>query len=832
MKRFLFLFLIIPFFVSAQDKSPKPAWVEKVSIEGKGSTDQEGSFYYHLIDKQDHIPLMQSYRHYAVEVLNTDGIGIASDLDFTFDPSYQKLKIHELTVHRDGKSMNKFKDSRISTIQREESLERSIYDGSLTTVVNLTDIRVGDIVEYSYTIEGFNPINKGFFATEHYFQFTIPVNRVYTRLLTDSKRDIDYLLNNGAEEPEINTTRNGKEYVWDVDANEQILYEDYTPSWYFAQKSATVSNYDSWAQVVNWALPLYDYSNDRRVTPDTNVGGDLTQENRILNLIRWVQDDIRYLGLEGGIGAYKPNLPSKVADQRFGDCKDKTLLLISLLRNEGVEAYPVLVNTSLKHEVANSLPSHQIFNHAIVYFNFGGEDYFIDPTINSQGGDLEHMADPPYRKGLIVRKGETGLTEIRERNIPHTKIIELYTLDSVGGGAEVLIRTEYTGAKSDEIRSYINSTTKENLAQDYLDYYSIMYPDIQSSKEMKIMDFDKRSTNVLTIEEYYTIPNFWQAEEEGMIYCEFYPLVLDGNINYGKTADRSMPYYTGPRFTYEQNTSITLPEEWSFERTNDVSEKDAYDYIYKVSGLQKNINLTYSYARKKESIHPDSVNVFLKEHELIRDNLSYALTYNTALFNSSFSLTSLLIAMITLAIGAFLFIRLYKRYDPEAKGMEEHSSIGGWLILPAIGITFSPLVLLYTIIENDYFNDASWAIIAGLENSGAVLLVFVAEIIYNFGFFLYSILIIVLFYQRRTSLPLLISIFYALSLFVPMLFMGLSEVLIPNAYTGEDYSMQVRDTTRSIIAAAIWIPYFNVSQRVKGTFTVRFKKDTLTEETF
>ena len=54
-----------------------------------------------------------------------------------------------------------------------------------------------------------------------------------------------------------------------------------------------------------------------------------------------MQDEVRYLGLENGISAYKPSSPNKVYNQRFGDCKDKSLLLVTMLNQMNIEAYPV-----------------------------------------------------------------------------------------------------------------------------------------------------------------------------------------------------------------------------------------------------------------------------------------------------------------------------------------------------------------------------------------------------------------------------------------------------------------------------------------------------------
>ena len=88
----------------------------------------------------------------------------------------------------------------------------------------------------------------------------------------------------------------------------------------------------------------------------------------INKLIDYVQDDIRYMGIETGIGSIKPMPPEQVVKQRYGDCKDKSLLLVSLLKKAGiVKAYPVLLNTFLQHKIDRDFPSNEVSNHCYCY---------------------------------------------------------------------------------------------------------------------------------------------------------------------------------------------------------------------------------------------------------------------------------------------------------------------------------------------------------------------------------------------------------------------------------------------------------------------------------
>ncbi len=87
--------------------------------------------------------------------------------------------------------------------------------------------------------------------------------------------------------------------------------------------------------------------------------GYSTQGEKIAAVLNFVQEEVRYLGFESGLGSYKPFAPNQVFEQRYGDCKDKSLLMVTMLRKMGIEAYPVLVNTALKHNINAVLPHQQ-----------------------------------------------------------------------------------------------------------------------------------------------------------------------------------------------------------------------------------------------------------------------------------------------------------------------------------------------------------------------------------------------------------------------------------------------------------------------------------------
>ena len=78
-----------------------------------------------------------------------------------------------------------------------------------------------------------------------------------------------------------------------------------------------------------------------------------------------MQNDVRYVAIELGIGGYQPHPASEVFSHRYGDCKDKATLLSTMLKEIGIESYYVLINTERGSVTAATLPNLE-FNHAIL----------------------------------------------------------------------------------------------------------------------------------------------------------------------------------------------------------------------------------------------------------------------------------------------------------------------------------------------------------------------------------------------------------------------------------------------------------------------------------
>jgi hypothetical protein len=154
---------------------------------------------------------------------------------------------------------------------------------------------------------------------------------------------------------------------------------------------------------------------------------------------------------------------------------------------------------------------------------------------------------------------------------------------------------------------------------------------------------------------------------------------------------------------------------------------------------------------------------------------------------------------------------------------KSYSKIGGWLILCAVGLVIYPVQSLYTLITElipVVFSD-NWAALTSPTNPGYHSLwapLVIAELVGSIGFFMCSIVVLIFFFRRHRRAPKLIIVF----MIANVLFVG-ADYFIINFFLIRTNSVNV-DTTinfvRTVVAGAIWVPYFMFSRRVEKTFTL------------
>jgi tetratricopeptide (TPR) repeat protein/transglutaminase-like putative cysteine protease len=205
------------------------------------------------------------------------------------------------------------------------------------------------------------------------------------------------------------------------------------------------------------------------------VAGKTTAAEKEAVLLDYLDRQVRYTGIEFGGAAIVPHEPAETLGKKYGDCKDKATLLVTMLRAAGIPAYVALLNAGSRMDVPAELPGMGLFDHAIVYVpaiaasgpQAAMPAVWIDATDRyARLGQLA-IADQG-RMSLIARPETTALTEIPLAKSMENVLVENRTVTlSENGPASVVEKTQPKGVYESRYRSYYadkpDKETRENL---------------------------------------------------------------------------------------------------------------------------------------------------------------------------------------------------------------------------------------------------------------------------------------------------------------------------------------------------------------------------------
>lgn len=488
-------------------RGPIPGWVRPIEPHADASSGDADDL---LDDIQVRVEDDGRSTRFHRRVSRASSIAAIADLaerELTFDPTQERLVLHHIRIYRDGRARDAIPRD-IPVVRREQELEDKILDGTLAALILLEDVRVGDVIDYAFSVVPTPSAPRMRHASSWALGFATPTGRQHLRVSAPLGRPLDVREHGGAPPPIVEERDGRREYVWDLADLPAVPFEDDVPAWITEYPWVELSEYRGWDEIVAWRLPSYRPTPDapavRRVADEIRAAHGTT-EARVRAAIRFAQDDIRYLGLELGAHAFTPHAPSLVLERRFGDCKDKTLLLISLLAALEVEAHPALVHSDLGRSLADRLPSPYAFDHVIAKVVVDGATFWVDATGSHERGRLEARVPPPYRLALVIQAGVSALEAIPEAKLdqPDLVVEKTYRRASPPDGRRLEVVSTYRGVRADSMRARLASTSLEEVAKDYEDFYLDEGIAVERAAPLEVADDEEE--NVVRVTERYRL---------------------------------------------------------------------------------------------------------------------------------------------------------------------------------------------------------------------------------------------------------------------------------------------------------------------------------------
>jgi len=564
---------------------PPPDWVESTAIDlnlpapntsGNGGISE--GVYYRLVERQVHAERHEHYHRFVDEFLTTAGLHENGEVSIEYDPAYQSLKLHSVTLHRDGKTIDAFNAASVRLIRPEDELEDDLLSGHVELLLLLPGAQVGDILDYSFTLTGQNSFFADVFVDDIPLQWDTEVGEVRYRLLKSPQRSVKWKNHRSEIGPVQKTAAGGlDDWLWTAANTKAVLKEARTPAWYLPYAFVQLSGFTDWNEVARLGLKYYDFSSIP-LSPDLAAkvaeikAGHPNAEDRALAAVRIVQNDIRYLGIEDGSNAFCPTAPNVTFSRRFGDCKDKTVLLARMLGELGISCTPVYINLDETQRDFSWLPSPLAFDHVILRIDLkDSPPIWIDPTLSNQGGDLRDLDPGQLTRGLPISRDAKDLITIdrppAEKDLPTLEITETFSVGDVGEPSLLQVETIYRGEEADSVREYFETTNRDVAQRGHIAMYRDDFPHLKIAQRLSLKD--DFAGNLLIVNESYRSENLWSAdsEDDGYHSIHFYFDMIRNSLDPPIHLQRTMPLRIDGPHHLSQRIVVELPKnaEWQFD---------------------------------------------------------------------------------------------------------------------------------------------------------------------------------------------------------------------------------------------------------------------------
>src|SRR5579862_1133975 len=269
-------------------------------------------------------------------------------------------------------------DGREFAVSEKDALETALsgdafFSDDRARVLKLPEANVGSIVGYEYVQE-----QPPFILEDDWsFQRTIPIKRArFVLQLPPSWEFSASWFNYSEQKPQVAGT---SQHVWELTDLPAVEEEPDMPARGTIEGHLGVKYFPpggsqrgritaSWKNLGLWyyglTQPSLTSSPQIKQKVAALTAGIPDPVGKIRALTEYMQRQIRYVAIEIGIGGFQPHSAADVFNNQYGDCKDKATLLLSMLREIGVDAYYVIIDTD-RGVVRPDFPSIH-FNHVIL----------------------------------------------------------------------------------------------------------------------------------------------------------------------------------------------------------------------------------------------------------------------------------------------------------------------------------------------------------------------------------------------------------------------------------------------------------------------------------
>lgn len=290
-----------------------------------------------------------------------------------------------------------------------------VYSDSMIKVITLPEVNVGTVIDRQTTriSMGFSMENAFWYLFN--FDFETPAKEVNFTITWPKKLNIQYKAFNLKYKPKIIEDRSTITYSWHLeDIYDSSDNENYLPlpTPENIGSSAEFSSIKNWNDIANWYYQLIqkNLKVNRQIEEATRqvIKDKTTIKDKTRAILEYIQDNFRYVSMSFGDNSLVPHPTDSVFKNKYGDCKDLSLLCMAMLKAVGINSSVALFNNEFSiNDPKYDLPLPGLFDHVILLVEDKKNGYFyVDPLLD--GYDIGEFPLSYQGAYTFIINGEGG----------------------------------------------------------------------------------------------------------------------------------------------------------------------------------------------------------------------------------------------------------------------------------------------------------------------------------------------------------------------------------------------------------------------------------------
>lgn len=393
-----------------------------------------------------------------------------------------------------------------------------------------------------------------------------------------------------------------------------------------------ISSIPDWGTIADWDKALL--VDAFRTTPRTEELAEKltahakTPREKIDAITRFVMREIRYQqDYENTIAGVKPHTASVVLQRGYGDCKDKSVLIMTLAKELGIETRFAILRTTTAGDFIKELPFLQ-FNHAIVYVpaQEGIEDpFFVDATPDTL--DLATLRPDDQGTWALTINPDTGDWKFVE--IPMQPGTLNFTIrnttiepglpgeEGKGTPSKVKMKLVFQGPSAASIRQILRNPDETQV------FASQLIAQLFVGAQLEEIDFEGHDDIVkpLTLSLEFTTEQLVRPQGDTVIV----DVPNAENLSqYASLSARKLPMQTGIFLSYVENEdTIAIPEGYSVKHMPEKIDVDTPFFRFEREARETDgeVKISLRFTEKATRVEVDEYPAFRKAVAEISDNL-------------------------------------------------------------------------------------------------------------------------------------------------------------------------------------------------------------------